>query len=31
MAFIERELFHDKRSNLSVYEKLPANFIFTES
>jgi hypothetical protein len=27
MAFIEWELFHNKRKNLSAYEKTPVNFI----
>jgi hypothetical protein len=31
MAFIEKELFHDKRRNLTVYEKLQDNFIDMES
>jgi hypothetical protein len=31
MAFIEGELFHDKRRNLAVEEKHPVDFIRTES
>jgi hypothetical protein len=31
MTFIEGELFHVKRTNLSVYERVPVDFIFTES
>jgi hypothetical protein len=31
MGFIECELFHDKRRNLMVYEKLQPDFIRTES
>jgi hypothetical protein len=31
MAFKEGELFHDKRRNLIVYEKLPFDFIGMES
>jgi hypothetical protein len=27
MGFIEEELFHDKRMNLIVYEKLTTDFI----
>jgi hypothetical protein len=30
MAFIEEELFQDKRSNVTVYEMLPIDFICTE-
>jgi hypothetical protein len=29
--FIEEELFYDKRRNLTVYERLPVDFIGTES
>jgi hypothetical protein len=31
MAFIEGELFHDKRSNLTFYETLMLDFIGMES
>jgi hypothetical protein len=31
MAFIEEELFHDERRNLTVYERLSIDFICTES
>jgi hypothetical protein len=31
MEFIEAEFFHDKRTNMTVYEKLPVHFIGTES
>jgi hypothetical protein len=31
MAFIEGNLFHDKRTNLTVYEKLSVDFIFAVS
>jgi hypothetical protein len=31
MAFIEWKLFHDKRRILTVYERLPVDFICTES
>jgi hypothetical protein len=31
MAFIEKELFHDKRRDLISFEKLGINFIGTES
>jgi hypothetical protein len=27
MEFIEVELFHDKRTNLTIYEKIPFDFI----
>jgi hypothetical protein len=27
MTLIEGELFHDKRRNLTIYEKLPVDFI----
>jgi hypothetical protein len=27
MGFIERELFHDKRRNMTVYERLSVDFI----
>jgi hypothetical protein len=30
MAFIEMELFHDKKRNLTVYERLPIDFIGKE-
>jgi hypothetical protein len=29
-SFIEKELFHDKRRNLTVYERLKVNFIVGE-
>jgi hypothetical protein len=29
-AFIEAELFHDKRTNLTLYEKHPVDFISKE-
>jgi hypothetical protein len=31
MAFIEEELIHDKRRNLTVYENIPVNFIGMDS
>jgi hypothetical protein len=31
MAFIERELFRDKKRNMTVYEMLPREFIRRES
>jgi hypothetical protein len=30
-SFIEAKLFHDKRRNLTVYEKFPVDFICSES
>jgi hypothetical protein len=30
-AFIEEQLFHDKRPNMTVYEKFPVDFIGRES
>jgi hypothetical protein len=31
MAFIEVELFHDKRRNLNIFERLHVDFIDTGS
>jgi hypothetical protein len=31
MTFIEEGLFHDKKRNLTIYEKLPVDFIGNES
>jgi hypothetical protein len=31
MAFIEWELFHDKRMNLTIYEKIVVDFLSTVS